>query len=92
MTSSVNDKLSSIGINRATSSSINDVTTFVNGITTFVIPTPSCQSNAQDSNCEDNSSSWSIIGVGFLLFTNLITVVVLIISCLWLLRRKHKKL
>ena len=90
MTSSVNDKLSSIGINRVKSSSINDITTLVDGITTFV--TPSCQSNAQDSNCEENSSSWSIIGVVFLLFTNLITVIVFIISCLWLLRRKHKKL
>ena len=92
MTSSVNDKLSSIGINKATSSSINGITTLVDEITIFVTPTPSCQSNAQDSNCEENSSSWSTIGVGFLLFTNIITVIVFIISCLWLLRRKHKKL
>ena len=43
---------SSIGINRATLSSINEITTLVNGITTFVKPTPSSQSIA-------NNSEWS---------------------------------
>ena len=92
----INCKLSSTltssnGINRATLSSINEITTLVNGITTFVKPTPSSQSIANNTSCVENSSSWPIIGVGFLLFTNLITVIVFIISCLWILKRKHKK-
>ena len=63
----------------------------VNGKATLR-PTPSSQSN--DYNCGENSSLGSNVGVGLLLFTNIITVIVFIISCLWLLRsrRKHGKL
>ena len=56
----------------------------------IIIPSPSSQSN--DCNCREKSQAWFIVGVVFLFFTNLITVVVLIISCLWLLRRKYEKL
>ena len=63
----------------------------INEITTAVEPSPSSQSK----NCyclKDNSGL--IIGVGFLLLTNIITVIVFIISCLWLLKsiRNHEKL
>ena len=71
------------------SSSINELTSMVNGKETMI------NSQSNDCNCRENSqvlSTWLIIGVVFLLFTNLITIIVLIISCLWLLRRKYEKL
>ena len=77
----------SIGINRTTLSSSQEIKTLIKK------PTPSSPSN--DHICEDNSpvlSSWLIFGVVFLVFTNLITIIVLIISCLWFQRRKYEKL
>ena len=68
------------------------VNSLVNKITTIVKLTPTSQSN--NSNCGDDLSLWPIIGAGFLLFTNVITIIVLIIISLLFLRymRKHKKL
>ena len=71
------------------SSSINELTSMVNGKETMI------NSQSIDGNCREHSqvlSTWLTIGVVFLLFTNLITIIVLIISCLWLQRRKYEKL
>ena len=65
----------------------------INEITTAVEPSPSCQS--KNFTLEELLSSWEIIIVaGFLLFTNIITVILLFLSCLCLLRsrRKHVKM
>lgn len=72
-----------IPYNRAKLSSIN-------GITIIVKPTPSYPSN--DCICKGNSHLlllWLIIGVVF--FANIITVIVVKISCLCLIRRKYEK-
>ena len=81
-----------IGVNEITIVSVNEITTLsVNEVTTIVKPTASSQSS--NYICDQVSLLLSI-GVGFLLFTNLITIIVFIISCIWLLRskRRHEKL
>ena len=77
-------------MNEVTTLSVNEVTTLsVNEATITIKP------SSQSSNfiCDQMSLLLSI-GVGFLLFTNLITITLFIISCLWLLRskRRHEKL
>ena len=96
-TSQINEiTRSSLPINETTSSSDNKITSSLfNVVTTIVNPTSTSQPN--DCNCQENlqmSSSWPIIGVGVLLFTNIITVFMFITSCLCLLRlnRKHEEM
>ena len=83
--------ISSIDINRATSLANKIKSSSVNEVTIIVKPTASSQSS--NYICDQVSLLLSI-GVGFLLFTNLITIIVFIISCLWFIRskRRHKKL
>ena len=91
--SSVNEVTLSI-VNEITSSSpINEITpSLVYGITIIANPTSSSQLN--NCNYEGNSqrsSSGPIIGMGLLLFTNIITVIIFIISCLYLLRSRRRR-
>ena len=83
--------ISSIDINRATSLANKIKLSSVNEVTIIVKPIPSSQSS--NYICDQVSLLLSI-GVGFLLFTNLITIIVFIISCLWFIKskRRHKKL
>ena len=97
VTSSLINEIISSPINKITSSSpFNEITSsLINRITIIANPTSSSQLN--NCNYEGNSqesSSGPIIGVGVLLFTNIITVIIFIISCLYLLRsrRRHEKL
>ena len=79
-------------VNQISASSVNLVLrSSVNELTTLLKPTLNYQPN--DCNCGENSQVsllWPI-GVGFLLFTNLITIIVLIISCLWFTRSKIRQ-
>ena len=93
--------ISCIDINRATSSvnevstsSINQLSTsLVNIISTLIKPTSSLQPIDYNRENSQVPLSWPV-GVGFLLFTNFITIFMFIISCLWLQRSKgrHEKL
>ena len=89
---SVNEVTQSL-VNEITSLSVKKISSlFVNGVTMIAYPTSSSQLN--NCNCEGNSqgsSSGPIIGVGLLLFTNIITVIIFIISCLYLLRSRRRR-
>ena len=83
-----------IGINRATSSLANEISTsLVNIVSTLIKPTSCLQPSDYNREKSQVPLSWPI-GVGLLLFTNFITIIMFIISCLLLLRTKgrHQKL
>ena len=92
-TSSV-DQVSTSLVNIVSTSIVNIVSTsIVNIVSTLLKPTSCLQPNDYNRENSQVPLSWPI-GVGFLLFTNFITIFMLIISCLQLQRYKgrHEKL
>ena len=85
-------EITTLSVSEVTTLSVSEVITLsVNEVTIIVKPTASSQSS--NYICDQVSLLLSI-GVGFLLFTNLITITLFIISCLWFIRskRRHEKL
>ena len=100
-TSSVNEistspvsEISTSLMNEVFTSSVDQVSSsLVNIVSTLITPTSCLQPSDYNRENSQVPLSWPI-GVGLLLFTNFTTIIMLIISCLLLLRYKgrHQKL
>ena len=88
-TSSV-DRVSTSSVDQVSTSSVDRVSTsLVNIVSTLIKPTSCLQPSDYNREKSQVPLSWPI-GVGLLLFTNFITIIILIISCLLLLRSKGR--